>query len=237
MVVNTKKITVTLWLLLICSSVSLYARQVEVSLPGCRFTVVIPAGWDTIPGDTLKKIVPQLNPALAMYPANQKGYFAGNYVLTGFTPVLQPLNAYPFNRIVSDIKKKNKQTESVWSNDTIATRLDSIVPVQQNGSYRINHFFTLRKDSVCLKGCQSLYLSKFGYVTCLFYQKGNDAFPVTSLLSDFSASGVIRISGEYAYIPPQKKGISLLNILYSLGIGVIVYGLIVFFSKRKRAGR
>lgn len=237
MVVSKKRITGIVLHMLVCCCISLSARQVEVSRPGCRYTVTVPAGWDTIPGDTLKKTFPGLNPDLGMYPASQAEYFAGSYALTGFTPTVHPLVSYTFGRIVSDMEMRNEQTEKAWSNDTIAARLDSIVPVGHDGTYRINQFFTLRKDSVCLKGCQSLYLSKFGYVTCLFYQKGSDALPVGSSPGGFFEPGIIRVSDEYAYIPPQKKGFAWLNLLYSLGIGAIVYGLIVLFSKRKRVGR
>lgn len=148
-------------------------------------------------------------------------------------PVLQSLHSYSFDRIVSDMKEMNDRTKNTWNNDSISTRLDSIVPVNSSPNYRINNYLTIRRDSILLKGCQSLYVSKFGYITLMLYQKGNDALPIDSLLGKFNDSGCLKVDQEYRYTPPQKEGLSFTHFLYALGIGGIVYLLIAFFPKRK----
>ncbi|MFK2338778.1 hypothetical protein ACIXMT_09575 [Bacteroides fragilis] len=108
---------------------------------------------------------------MGLYPVSQKEYFTGNYALVGFMPVLQSLHSYSFDRIVSDMKEMNDRTKNTWNNDSISTRLDSIVPVNSSPNYRINNYLTIRRDSILLKGCQSLYVSKFGYITLMLYQR------------------------------------------------------------------
>lgn len=207
--------------------------HVDISHKGCKYSIDLPSGWDTIPHDTLKKIFPRLDLDMGLYPVSQKEYFTGNYALVGFMPVLQSLHSYSFDRIVSDMKEMNDRTKNTWNNDSISTRLDSIVPVNSSPNYRINNYLTIRRDSILLKGCQSLYVSKFGYITLMLYQKGNDALPIDSLLGKFNDSGCLKVDQEYRYTPPQKEGLSFTHFLYALGIGGIVYLLIAFFPKRK----
>ena len=209
------------------------ARSVDISHKGCKYSIDLPSGWDTIPHDTLKKIFQRLDLDMRLYPVSQKEYFTGNYALVGFMPVLQSLHSYSFDRIVSDMKEMNDRTKNTWNNDSISTRLDSIVPVNSSPNYRINNYLTIRRDSILLKGCQSLYVSKFGYIALMLYQKGNDALPIDSLLGKFNDSGCLKVDQEYRYTPPQKEGLSFTHFLYALGIGGIVYLLIAFFPKRK----
>lgn len=237
MVVKRTKITALFLLCMLHNVVTASVRGVEIFHTGCKYSVRIPSGWDTIPHDTLKGMFSRLALDAGLYPASQKGYFTGNYVLIGFTPVLRSLHSYSFDRIVSDMAKMNDQAKETWDNDSISTRLDSVVPVNSSPDYRIDNYFTIRKDSVLLKGCQSLYLSKFGYVTLTLYQKGDNDLAIDSLLYDFNRSGCIKVEDEYSYIPPQEKGLSFTHFLYASGIGGIVYLLIVFFSKRKKTGK
>lgn len=202
MVVTRIKTTALFLLCMLYNAMNISAWSVDIFHKGCKYSIHIPFGWDTIPHDTLRSIFPHLELDMGLYPVSQKGYFTGNYVLIGFTPVLQSLNSYSFDRLVSDMEKMNSQTKETRNNDSISTRLDSIVPVNSAPDYRINNYFTIRKDTVLLKGCQSLYLSKFGYVTLTLYQKGNNVLPIGSLLYDFNHSGRIKVDNEYRYIPP-----------------------------------
>ena len=74
------------------------ARSVDISHKGCKYSIDLPSGWDTIPHDTLKKIFPRLDLDMGLYPVSQKEYFTGNYALVGFMPVLQSLHSYSFDR-------------------------------------------------------------------------------------------------------------------------------------------
>jgi len=57
------------------------ARSVDISHKGCKYSIDLPSGWDTIPHDTLKKIFPRLDLDMGLYPVSQKEYFTGNYAL------------------------------------------------------------------------------------------------------------------------------------------------------------
>ena len=51
------------------------ARSVDISHKGCKYSIDLPSGWDTIPHDTLKKIFPRLDLDMGLYPVSQKGIF------------------------------------------------------------------------------------------------------------------------------------------------------------------
>lgn len=53
--------------------------HVDISHKGCKYSIDLPSGWDTIPHDTLKKIFPRLDLDMGLYPVSQKEYFTGNY--------------------------------------------------------------------------------------------------------------------------------------------------------------
>ena len=122
------------------------ARSVDISHKGCKYSIDLPSGWDTIPHDTLKKIFPRLDLDMGLYPVSQKEYFTGNYALVGFMPVLQSLHSYSFDRIVSDMKEMNDQTKNTWNNDSISTLLPELPDKQL--SHNPERFHTIERMSV-----------------------------------------------------------------------------------------
>lgn len=221
---------------MLCNSINAHGQNVNVIRKGCEYSIHIPLGWDTIPRDTLKKMFFRFDLDMGLYPKTQKEYFTGNYVLIGFIPALHTLNSYTFNQIVADMRKMGDKNKNIWSNDSITTYLDSIIPVNSSFGYWIDNYIVVHKGSFLLNGCQTLYLSKFGYIALTLYQKGNNAFPVDSLLRDFDYTQIMKVRDDYQYVPPQKKSFSFVYLLYSMGVGCLVYLSIIFFSKRKQVG-
>lgn len=228
MVVVRKIFIVALALFLTCQ---MYGQQVHIRHKGCEYTVNIPTGWDTIPEVILKDKFPQLNPDMGMYPTVQKEYFADKYVLIGFLPTINSLSSFTFEQVVTDIRKMNAQTN--LNNDTLAIRLDSMVAVNKYPNYWVNNYMTIRKDSSQLRACQTLHLSKFGYISFMTYQKKEDTC-LSEIIDTIATIGCLRVKENYRYIHPQEKTISYKHLLYSLGIGILVYILIALLSKKRK---
>jgi hypothetical protein len=84
-------------------------------------------------------------------------------------PTINNLNKFSFKQIVLDFEKANQASKI--KNDTLQVSFDSINSSVQHTNYVINSYFSLIKDSISMENCQTLYPSKFGYVTVLSYKK------------------------------------------------------------------
>ena len=92
-----------------------------------------------------------------------------DYALIGFIPTLQSLNAFTFKQIVADIAKSNRKSEV--KNDTLQIHFNQMDTKIQDGKYYIYSSYSIVKDTLSIKGWQMLYLTKFGYISVMFYQK------------------------------------------------------------------
>jgi hypothetical protein len=192
----------------------------------CDYIISLPEGWDMIPMDTIKsKLQQQFNFDLGIYPVSQGTCFNGNYALIGFMPSNKMLTGFTFNQIVKMIANLNEQ--SIIKSDTLQVHYKKIVPDMQN--ICIRNYFSIVKDSVTMEHCQLLYLSKFGYVTVLLYQKAA-GLPLDEIQTQLA--GMICIQPDYRYCEPEKGGISIRHIAISIAIGLLVYGLIILVTKR-----
>jgi hypothetical protein len=199
------------------------SEAITVSLPLCHYELRVPEGWDTIPQQVLINRLKQKIDG-GIYPISQEDYFSGNYSLISFIPTVNRLDKFTFDQIVADIRNANQQSEI--NNDTLHIHFDHL----QNDLYRIHSFFSVQRNADRVWNCQTLYPSKFGYVSVLSYEKSG-AMPINELLEQLS--DMIRIQPEYRYSEP-KKGITVKHILVSLCIGLIVYGLITVLPKLKK---
>jgi len=226
---NKISLAITGLLLLCCNC--LYAVKLPVNNGACKYSVALPDGWDTIPQTFItEKLQQQLKVDAAIYPVEQSDYTEGNYALIGFMLMLKSLNAFTFKQIVAEIDKSNRLGEI--HSDTINIAYAGIDTLSQNGIYRIFSRFSIEKDTVTVKSCQMLFLTKFGYVSVVAYRKGNQGKP----LNEISAllTNIISVEPDYQYKEFEKKGIGLKHILISLLIGVIVFLIISVTSKKKQ---
>lgn len=200
---------------------------------GCKYSIDLPSGWDTIPHDTLKRYFHGLISTWGYIRYLKRNILQGIMLCWFYACfAVPPFLFFRPNRFGHEGDEwPDKEKEYVEQRFDIHTpwqhRSGKLLP-----NYRINNYLTIRRDSILLKGCQSLYVSKFGYITLMLYQR-NDALPIDSLLGKFNDSGCLKVDQEYRYTPPQKEGLSFTHFLYALGIGGIVYLLIAFFPKRK----
>ena len=223
------KIKILLFILsIIC--IPVFAFNIEISQSACKYTIDVPEGWDTIPKEVLKTKLGILNMDLGMYPVAQKDYFSGNYVLIGFMPTVSTLNKLTFKQIISDVSKMNSQ--GVINSDTLKVLFDKMIPNEEEGNYHIQNYFSVLKDTLTVKSCNTLYLTKFGYISVVSYQNTEGLI----LLDDVNnqMSDIIKIQQDYTYSAPIPQGIPFKKIAISLAIGLLVYVLITYFPKLKR---
>lgn len=55
MVVTKIKITAMILTCMLYNALNTCARSVDISHKGCKYSIDLPSGWDTIPHDTLKR--------------------------------------------------------------------------------------------------------------------------------------------------------------------------------------
>jgi len=181
------RIYVLLILFLIFGKAEVTASNViNISNSGCKYSVEIPEGWDTIPKIALQEKSNQYNIDLGIYPISQKDYFNGNYAFFVFTPTIRSLNLLTFEQIVSGIKNQIKQKEI--NNDTLQVRFIQTDTEDKDGIYTVYSYYKIQHRSDSLNNCQLFRLTKFGYIMVLAYQKDiNETIPiekVSALLSN-----------------------------------------------------
>jgi hypothetical protein len=104
------------------------------------------------------------------------------------------LNQFKFDQIVEDITKMNKSAKI--HNDTLHVHFEKIESVIRNNNYLTNSYFLIINNDKSLKNCQTLYLTKFGYVSVVSYEK-EGAMPITKMLEQLS--DIIQIHPEHKY--------------------------------------
>lgn len=221
--------TITIGLVFLFGTNMSASMTIPVSNGYCKYSITLPQGWDTIPRTVLQANLNMANIDLAIYPISQKKYFRGNYVVFMFTPTLKPLTEFSFKQITEEIGKQSKQGEIV--NDTLNIHLIKSYTESQGGIYSMYSYYKIIHASDSLENCQKMYLTKFGYISVLSYKKVDGQFSLDGM--SFLLADVISVQPDYAYIEPARNEITLLHLLISIGIGVIVYGLITFLPKLK----
>jgi hypothetical protein len=214
----------------ICGSSSFPAAGVLT--PNPAYAVHIPAGWDTIPSDTISSKLKQIQVDAGIYFVGQSGYFSGSYALITFVPTLHELNKVTFAQMQKEMEVLNRQSEAA-DDDALQVTFVNMAAEVRNGSHCIRSYFSVVKDSVAMEHCQTLYPSKFGYVSVMLYKKAAGGIPVNE--AEAQLADMIRIQPEYQYREPEKGGISFMHVAISLAVGLLVYGLIALLTqKRKR---
>lgn len=227
-----KRITSLLIITLCAVNISGAVKIIPVHNTSCKYTVCIPDGWDTIPRSILKEKLKSSPFSIdaGIYPVVQSDCFSGNYSLIGFIPTVNMLNRFHFTAIVDDIANMNKS--NAIHNDTLHVYCEKTEPVIRDTNCCVNSYFSIVNKNDSLKNCQTLHLTKFGYVSVLSYEK-EGAVPITEIIEQLS--DMIQIHADYRYsLPESPKGITIKHILISLCIGLAVYVLITLLQKQKK---
>jgi hypothetical protein len=230
-----KKTRIVCWIaffISVCGMNVFASKVVSVNHQACKYIITLPEGWDTIPQSFLKE-KEQLKPFnidLGVYPVEQGDYTKGNYALVCFMPAVKTLNAFTFKQIVADMTKANNQGEI--KTDTLQARFNKMNTVVKDGNFRIFSYYSIKKDTVAMESCQMLQPTKFGYISIMSYKKNEGAVSMEELSALLSKT--VTVHPDYKYAEYKKDGITLKHILISLTIGIIVYALITFISRKKK---
>jgi len=228
--INIKYVLLGL-MLLMCLQHTFCSITIPINNKSCKYTMTIPDGWDTIPKEILTQKFGQHPVEIAIYPIQQEEYFEGNYIFISFLPTIKALNEFSFKKIVEDMTSASKQGLSSGT-DTLQITYNGIESKNENGNYYISTCFSIEKDSVTLECEQNLELTKFGYITTTSYRKANGIYSLLEM-SDL-LSNTIEVQQEYKYEEPApNQRFTVKKIAISLCIGLLVYAILMFFSKKK----
>ena len=229
-----KQLTNIIFVLYVTSMV-LYTQHAysSITIPihnrSYKYSITIPDGWDTIPKEMLAQRLGQYPVDIAIYPAQQEGYFEGNYVLINFLPTAKTLNEFQFKKIVEDVTNTSKQ--STIQTDTLQITYKSTESKSENENYHIYTYSVITKDSITLDCAQDLYLTKFGYISIMSYKKASGIYSLSEVLD--SLFDKIQVQQEYKYTEPiPKQRFTVKQIAISACIGLLVYVVMMFFSKK-----
>lgn len=210
-----------------------YANNtVNIKQKSCKYNITIPEGWDSIPHDTITKKLGNVNIDLALYKKDSSGYFNDCYILIGFAPTTKALSQYSFKDIVKGLKTQSKQTTSSL-NDTIKVETNEVESSTDNDVYRIATLTTILKNDNRIDCLQNLIVTKFGYLSVAFYQKGSSTSVSKKVVEKLISQ--IKIEDDYKYTEPKTGSLfSPIKIGITIGIGLLVYFMIIFIDRKRK---
>lgn len=210
-----------------------YANNtVNIKQKSCKYNITIPEGWDSIPHDTITKKLGNVNIDLALYKKDSSGYFDDCYILIGFAPTTKALSQYSFKDIVKEVRTLSKQTTSS-SNDTINVETNDVEGSMDNDVYRITNLTTILKNGNKIDCLQNLIVTKFGYLSVAFCQKGSSSFNSKEVVDKLISQ--IKIEDDYKYTEPKTESLfSPIKIGITIGIGLLVYFMIMFIDRKRK---
>lgn len=205
---------------------------IYVQVQSCKFSFTVPEGWDTIPHSEIAKKLGKDIAVLGLYPNGQEEYFRNEYVIMSFLPTVECLNNMPFEKIVENLEKMNGQKSNMSQSDTIRIAYHGMSSSTNDNRFQIHTSMTIYKDSVKMNCLQNLLLTKFGYVSVAYYEKKQTCRKYSDVMQKIILG--VKIHDDYIYIEPQKESVfTPVKIAMSIGIGVLVYLIMVLFDKKK----
>lgn len=232
---RTRNTIQRIWIIIIMSFVGIYTYgqdTIQVLQKSCKYTFVIPEGWDTIPRSVLMQKLPGYSIDAGLYPLQQQEYFKGNYILINFLPTIKTLNGFPFKQIEEDLVKMNEKS-LLPNTDTLRVTYKGTESKKLDGYCHVYTLSSIVKDSVALECVQDLLLTKFGYVSLSGYQKEGGKYALSELLDIMTRN--IQIQQPYKYVESaSKQHITCVQMIVSVCIGLLAYIIIILFSKRKK---
>lgn len=210
-----------------------YANNtVNIRQKSCKYSITIPEGWDSISHDTITKKLGNVNIDVALYNKDSGGYFDDCYILIGFAPTTKALSPYSFKDIVKGLKTQSKQTTSSV-NDTINVETNDVECYIDNDVYRIATLTTILKNDNRIDCLQNLIVTKFGYLSVAFYQKGSSTSVSKKVVEKLISQ--IKIEDDYKYTEPKTESLfSPIKIGITIGIGLLVYFMIIFIDRKRK---
>lgn len=205
-------------------------NTIAITQHSCRYVFTIPEGWDTIPRSVLSHKLGKNPVNAALFPIEQKDYFDGNYVFISFLPTVNSLNNFNFKKIIADVNDMN-QKQILALSDSIFIKLMDTKYTLDDGAFNIQTVSMISKDTLCINCLQNLYITKYGYISISSYKKENGRYRLQDV-NDVIV-GSLEVSEEYLYKEPlQKEYFTIEQIAISVGLGLLVYMLLVFVNKK-----
>lgn len=205
-----------------------FGEEIHVEQTNCRYCISIPEGW-TIYKDTVVSSNGFACRTLFLSMLDEREFEKpSDYVMITFLPSLELLDGYSYKQMRKAI---TRQFKSGVNTDSLKVVFQGIESVKENPC----HFqlkFLIQKENSIMECDQLLYPTKLGYISMSLYNHEESPRSMNSLLSNFEKA--ISVDDDYVYSETTSRNNLFVNLLISIGIGLIVYSIISLLSKRKK---
>lgn len=214
--------------LFIFSIMFCFGEEIQVEQINCKYCISIPEGW-TVYKDTVVSSNGFDCRTLFLSLIDEREYEKpSDYVMIAFLPSLEVLDGFSFEQMRKTI---TRQFESGANTDSLKVVFQNIESVKENPC----HFqlkFRIMKENSIIECDQVLFPTKFGYISMSFYKHEESPRSLSAMLSSFE--NAITVDDDYVYSEPASRNNLIINLLISIGIGLIVYCIISLLSKRDK---
>jgi hypothetical protein len=207
---------------------------IEIKGKSYKYSILIPANWDTIPLDTLAKRFGKGLYDAGLYSTTNKNYFDGEYIQYSFLPTNISLSQLTFAQIVKEFRSGINSTNKLPGNDKIVElSVDSFIEDNEN-----KVFYMAGKISSGIKErkyTQMIVPTKFGILKIIYYE-AKDATPKS--MTNNSLFAAVSIAPDFKYVEPSSKSnLNIWHIIIAFSIGLAVYFIIQYSPKIRRSSK
>jgi len=207
-------------------------ERIPVQVQSCKFSVAVPEKWDTIPQSALDQKLGKGVAVLGLYPKDQVDPFRERYIILSFMPTVKGLNSLSYDAIFENLKEMNEKNH-MPDTDSLRVVYNGMERFSNDGKFWICTSITVYKDSVNVNCLQNLLLSKFGYINVTYYDKSYITPDYEDVVQKMTQN--IDVDDDYLYVEPQKESaFTPGKIAIALGVGILVYLMMVLLDKRKK---
>ncbi len=210
--------------------ISCNAAILDIQNKNCKYTIVFPAGFDTIPMDTLNNRFGIGTVDAGFYDTSNNNYFDGEYIQYVFLPTTKTLNQFPFKQLANDFSKSVKIGETQKQTDslglvTTAFEVDDI----KQCFYVSGKFITDIKE---IDFNQVVIPTKFGLLKVIRYSK-NSCDGMNAFTQEVIAN--TRIADNFKYSQPSSESkLNLWKIAIAFAFAIAVYFIILYFPNLRK---
>lgn len=205
---------------------------IPVQVKSCKFSIPVPESWDTIPQNALEQKLGKGVAILGLYPKEQALFFEEKYIILSFMPTVKGLNSMSFDTIFDKLKEMNERNR-MPDTDSLRIIYNGMDRFSKDGKFWIRTSMTVCMDSANVNCVQNLLLSKFGYISVAYYDKSFVTPDFENTIQKMVQG--IDVDDDYVYVESHKdSAFTPAKIAIALGVGILVYLIMVLLDKRKK---
>jgi hypothetical protein len=206
---------------------------IEIKGKSCKYNIIVPYGWDTIPVDTLqKKFGKYVYDAGLYFSANNQKYFDGEYIQYSFLATNISLSQFSFAQIVSEFRGGVSSKDKLLGTDkTTELSIDNFIEDIDNKVFYISG--KIYSSISEREYNQMLIPTKFGILKVIHYKAKNGTI---KSVTDSDLFATVIINPDFKYIEPSpKSNLNIWHIAVAFAIGLVVYFIIQYYPKIRQS--